>query len=168
MGAMGKLSLTPMMLMTNRVIFFANRVINFVFSDVEVRSLFWALDQSEFKIDDGELSIAFLNSDEMCAVHAKFLNDPALTDVVTFNGDATLGFAGEICVSPDYAMRSCIEHGLTFSEELCLYLIHGYLHLSGLDDISENEIIKMRNGENFCMSFVKKNNAMPNFSYVNL
>jgi ssRNA-specific RNase YbeY (16S rRNA maturation enzyme) len=34
-------------------------------------------------------------------------------------------------------------------------LVHGYLHLCGLDDKSEEDSRKMREGEKFCMDFLK-------------
>jgi probable rRNA maturation factor len=103
---------------------------------------------------------------EMCSLHGKFLGDSSLTDVITFPGNGEMDFAGEICISPDYALASHGLHGTTFSEELTLYLVHGYLHLAGLNDISESETAKMRGSEKFCMSLIGNGNSVPKFSYV--
>jgi probable rRNA maturation factor len=133
------------------------------FNGKEVSSLFNILDSSPFKISKGELSVAFLDIENMQNLHLKFSNNSMLTDVITFVGDRQMDFAGEICVSPDYALSNCEAYGTTFSEELSLYLIHGYLHIYGLNDISQNETKRMREGENTCMSLVKKANALPTF-----
>ncbi len=53
----------------------------------------------------GELSLAFLTDAGLARLHADFLADPGITDVITFAGDPALGFAGEICVSADAAAR---------------------------------------------------------------
>ncbi|MDR2777103.1 MAG: rRNA maturation RNase YbeY [Puniceicoccales bacterium] len=133
------------------------------FSNRKVFALFRVLDSSPFKISEGELSVAFLDKETMQNLHLKFSNDDTLTDVITFEGDQRMNFAGEICVSPDYAHDNCKMHGTTFSEELSLYLIHGYLHIHGLDDISSDEAKKMREGECICMAQVKNANALPTF-----
>ncbi|MDR1595844.1 MAG: rRNA maturation RNase YbeY [Puniceicoccales bacterium] len=152
----------------NREISIFNGVGSLIFSKHEVISLFKALDSSKYSIQDGDLSIAFLTTGNMVAIHGKFMGDDTGTDVITFPGDSNMGFAGEICVSPDYAIGSHLEHGTTFSEELTLYLIHGYLHLFGLDDVSEADTVWMRDGEKFCMELVKNKNCMPKFFYDNL
>jgi probable rRNA maturation factor len=104
----------------------------------------------------------------MVAIHGKFMGDDAETDVITFAGDVTMGFAGEICVSPNYAMENHGIHGMTFAEELALYLIHGYLHLFGLDDIATSDTVRMRGGEKYCIAFLRKKNSMTKFAYSSL
>jgi probable rRNA maturation factor len=133
------------------------------FNNEEIFALFDVLDSSPFKISEGELSIAFLDKETMQNLHLKFSNDGTLTDVLTFEGDRGMNFAGEICVSPDYAYGNYRTYGTTFSEELSLYLIHGYLHIYGLDDIFPDEVKKMREGEHICMAGVKNANALPTF-----
>jgi probable rRNA maturation factor len=133
------------------------------FNGEEIFALFDVLDSSPFKISEGELSIAFLDKETMQNLHLKFSNDGTLTDVITFEGDQGMNFAGEICVSPDYAHGNHKAYGTTFSEELSLYLIHGYLHIYGLNDISPDEAKKMREGEHICMAQVKNANALPTF-----
>jgi probable rRNA maturation factor len=66
-----------------------------------------------------------------------------------------LNFAGEIVVCPSYALEQSKFYGTTFREEVKLYLIHGYLHLCGLEDKTEKEVQEMREGEAFCMDFLK-------------
>jgi len=83
----------------------------------------------------GELSIVFMTDDALAQLHADFLDDPTPTDVITFEGTPELGIAGEICVSADRAALFAAEHDRDFSEELTLYLVHGWLHLAGYDDL---------------------------------
>ncbi|MDR3144368.1 MAG: rRNA maturation RNase YbeY [Puniceicoccales bacterium] len=144
----------------------ANAVAALDFPKGDVRTLFLLMDTTAFKIPGGDLSVAFLTADEMCRIHGKFLENDTLTDVITFPGDPAMHFAGEICVSPDCALAYHGEHGMTFSEELSLYLIHGYLHLFGLNDTSEKETVEMRAVENFCLSLLKTSDSLPKFSYL--
>ncbi len=94
----------------------------------------------------GELSLVFLTDDALARLHAEFLGDPAPTDVITFAGDPSLGVAGEICVSADAARRQA-SGAREFSSELTLYVVHGWLHLAGYDDLQPAKKRVMRRAE---------------------
>lgn len=95
----------------------------------------------------GELSLAFLTDAALAQLHADFLDDPTPTDVITFEGNPTLGTAGEICVSADTAATYACRHRRDFGTELLLYLVHGWLHLSGYDDLQPAKKRVMRRAE---------------------
>lgn len=145
-----------------------------VFSDVDgltfehhdVYNLFECLDMTEYAIGSGDLSVVFLNEISMKDLHEQYLRDDTLTDVITFDGDSSMSFAGEICVSPDYATVSSQEHNVMFSEELSLYLVHGYLHLYGLNDILQEDIAMMRSAEKKCMNILSEKGLIPKFNYI--
>ena len=151
--------------MTQRSISISSDIKNFSFKKSHIKKIYNILDESCYKISDGYLSVVFLDKFEMIGLHKRFLDDDTLTDVITFDGDSGMDFAGEICVSPDYASVSCLEHNIPFSEELTLYLVHGYLHLFGLNDKSDSDILKMRQAEAYCMDLLKKRHAIPEFIY---
>lgn len=133
----------------------------------EVRRLFRFLDEvlEVERIPDGELSIVFLDRAEMCKLHEDYLMDATHTDVITFPGDPEMDFAGEICVSADFALENAAQYGQTFARELSLYLIHGWLHLAGFDDRAEEARAEMRKGEARLMDIVEKGNMFPAFHY---
>jgi probable rRNA maturation factor len=111
-----------------------------------------------------ELSVAFLTDGALAQLHAVFLDDPKTTDVITFEGNPALGTAGEICVSVDTAAASAREHGHDFSVELTLYVVHGWLHLAGHDDLVPAKKRVMRRAEARAMRFLEHAGAMPKFS----
>lgn len=121
----------------------------------------------EFTAPDGELSLVFLTDDELAQIHADFLDDPSPTDVITFPGDDDMDFAGEICVSVDRALSEAPAQGWSFAEELTLYLVHGWLHLAGLDDLDEESRSEMRVAEKLCIERLKTLRAMPIFELKN-
>ena len=110
----------------------------------------------------GELSVVFLTDKALAQLHGDFLADPTITDVITFGGDAALGVAGEICVSADAAWRQAGRAG--FAAELTLYVIHGWLHLAGYDDLKPQLKRQMRRAEARAMSLVKKGPGVPKSS----
>lgn len=112
----------------------------------------------------GELSLVFLTDPALAALHADFLDDPATTDVITFEGNPALGLAGEICVSADTAAGYAASHGRDFSAELTLYLVHGWLHLGGFDDLEPTKKRAMRRAEARAMQILGRAAAVPTFS----
>ncbi len=113
---------------------------------------------------EGDLSIAILSDAKVAEIHGDFLDDPTETDVITFPGDPDMEFAGEICVSADRALATHVEQGTSFSEELTLYIMHGLLHLSGLNDKTAKQSAEMRIGESRVMDLLREKKKIPHFA----
>jgi probable rRNA maturation factor len=138
-----------------RVVEVSNACRSIIVVEENVCGLFQKLDKcGRFCLAGGDLSISFISRQKMKAIHSQFLGDSSLTDVITFQGDPDLNFSGEILVCPLYALEQSKIYQTTFREEIKLYLIHGYLHLCGLEDKTEKEARNMREGEVFCMDFL--------------
>ncbi len=113
----------------------------------------------------GELSIVFLTDEAQTRLHGDFMADPTPTDVITFEGAPSAGLAGEICVSADTAASYASAHHRDFAEELTLYVVHGWLHLAGYDDLQSAKKRRMRTAEHRAMSLLETNKALPAFSF---
>ena len=93
-----------------------------------------------------DISVAFVTEATICKLHKQFLNNEAPTDVITFPADThDMERSGEICISVDEALKYL--HVNALEDELTLYLVHGWLHLAGYDDIEEKDQCKMRSME---------------------
>ncbi|HTB81131.1 MAG TPA: rRNA maturation RNase YbeY [Opitutaceae bacterium] len=122
----------------------------------------------------GDLSLAFLTDPALARLHADFLADPAVTDVITFAGDPAHGLAGEICISADAAVRQgrprqgrkTATGRKDFSDELSLYLVHGWLHLAGYDDLAPAKKKAMRAAETRAMKLLRAAGSLPGFRLV--
>ncbi len=143
----------------------------------------------------GELSLVFLTDPAIAQIHADFMADPTATDVITFEGDATAELAGEICISADTAARyvglplagmpspgrrpapalqisarAARPQGpalqKSFATELTLYIVHGWLHLSGYDDLKPAKKRRMRAAEKRAMTLLSQAKAIPAFRLV--
>ena len=112
----------------------------------------------------GELSVTFLTDPALAKLHADYLDDPTTTDVITFEGDESLGHAGDVCVSVDTALAYAKKHELPFAEELLRYVIHGWLHLAGYDDLQPRKKRRMRAAENRALKLLRTSNLLPPFS----
>ena len=112
----------------------------------------------------GELSLVFLSDPALAQLHADFLNDPSSTDVITFEGDPALGSAGEVCVSVDTALAYARKHCRDFATELTLYVVHGWLHLAGYDDLEPAKKRVMRRAETRALRVLVEHAGVPAFS----
>ncbi len=82
------------------------------------------------------VDISILGTAAMARVHRDFLGIPGATDVITFP-------YGEILVCAPVAATRAPEFAHTTTTELALYIIHGFLHLSGHDDTTPAAAKKM-------------------------
>lgn len=87
-----------------------------------------------------EVEISVVDDDVIRDVHARFLDDPTATDVITFpHGDGL----GEILISYDTAVRQAAEFREPLFRELFRYMVHGLLHLHGYIDTDPVERERM-------------------------
>lgn len=87
-----------------------------------------------------EVEISVVDDEAIRDVHARFLDDPTATDVITFpHGDGM----GEIIVSYDTALRQASEFNEPVFTELFRYMVHGLLHLHGYIDTEPEERERM-------------------------
>lgn len=111
----------------------------------------------------GELSIAFLTDRALARLHGRYMGDASPTDVITFEGDARHGMAGEICVSADAAVRRVGRGAGKLSREVTLYVVHGWLHLAGYDDRNPAAKRAMRRAEARALRLIGRISALPPF-----
>ena len=112
----------------------------------------------------GELSITFLTDPALARLHADYLDDPTTTDVITFEGDESMNHAGDVCVSVDTALAYSQKHDIPFAEELLRYVIHGWLHLAGYDDLEPRKKRRMRAAEERALKLLRAAELLPRFA----
>jgi probable rRNA maturation factor len=74
-----------------------------------------------------EIFVLLISDRRMASLHRKFLRQSGPTDVLTFQN-------GEIFISVETARRHARIFRNSLIGELCLYIVHGLLHLHGFDD----------------------------------
>jgi probable rRNA maturation factor len=75
---------------------------------------------------------------ELRALNRQFRGKNHATDVLSFPSDSRNGSLGEIAISLDRARAQASEHGHSLDDELRILMLHGALHLAGLDHESDN------------------------------
>ena len=118
---------------------------------VEVEELCELALRMEGKGDDVEVSIIFVDNDEMARLNGEYRGKEGPTDVLSFECDGfedemSSVFAegqpyqlGDIVIAPDVAAAQSHEFGTTVAAEIELLLVHGILHLCGWDHMQDDE-----------------------------
>ncbi|MCH8912637.1 MAG: rRNA maturation RNase YbeY [Planctomycetes bacterium] len=107
-----------------------------------------------FDTASADVSVAVVSDAEIAELHEKYMNIKGPTDVLAFDlaekhhaGANGRHVEGEIVVSADTAKRRAEERAHPVAAELALYVVHGTLHLLGMDDATEQEAMKMHKME---------------------
>jgi len=107
----------------------------------------------------GAVTVVLVTDDEIHRINREFLEHDWPTDVISFAyheaADATsseLLLDGELVISVETAGREAGKHGWSLDDELLLYFTHGFLHLCGYDDLTDEERPRMRQKERELLS----------------
>ena len=97
-------------------------------------------------IKDAKVSLALVNDETISGINKRFLDHDGPTDVITFpfSGKGAKKLEGELVLGVEVAQREAAERGHDVHTELCLYVIHGLLHLCGFDDRTAKDSATMR------------------------
>jgi rRNA maturation RNase YbeY len=110
----------------------------------------------------GDIGYIFCNDDKILEVNRQYLQHDYYTDIITFDycDDALLTgkkdtIAGDLFISLDTVRTNAEQQGTTYEEELHRVIIHGILHLCGINDkgpgereimeVAENKALALRN-----------------------
>ncbi|WP_020008452.1 rRNA maturation RNase YbeY [Salinicoccus albus] len=98
--------------------------------------------------DDAELSISFVNEEEIQNLNSYYRNKDKVTDVISFaleddvdnlvHGEA-FRTLGDVVICTDAAKEQSEDYGHSYRRELLFLSLHGFLHLLGYDHIKTDE-----------------------------
>ena len=74
---------------------------------------------------------------ELRRLNKEFLGQDCATDVLSFASAGTASL-GDIAISLQRARAQAREFGHTLEQEVCILMLHGVLHLMGLDHHTDN------------------------------
>ena len=104
----------------------------------------------------GEVGYMFVNDEKILEINNEYLGHDYYTDVITFDYDENDVVNGDIVISLDTVRTNAELFDKAYEDELYRVIIHGILHLCGLNDKgpgereimekAENKALEMRNG----------------------
>ena len=83
----------------------------------------------------GEVDVLLADDRTLRRLNREFRGKDKATDVLSFPvvGEIADEFAGDLAISLDTAKRQAAAHGHTLRDEVRVLLLHGLLHLDGMD-----------------------------------
>ena len=104
----------------------------------------------------GEIAYLFCDDEQILAINRKYLQHDYYTDIITFDYSEEDTLSGDIFISIDTVHSNSQKYQTDYEEELHRVIIHGILHLCGVNDQSEEEAKEMRAAENSALLLLKK------------
>ena len=103
----------------------------------------------------GSIAYIFCNDEKILEVNRQYLGHDYYTDIITFDycdDEAAMGkkdtLSGDLFISLDTVRSNAEQQGTTYDEELHRVIIHGVLHLCGINDKGPGERELMEAAEN--------------------
>jgi rRNA maturation RNase YbeY len=97
----------------------------------------------------GDISIIFCSDNYILDVNQRYLEHDYFTDIITFDYCEGNRLSGDLFISVDSVRENSLEYGTEFKDELNRVIVHGVLHLIGYDDHTDEDVMTMREKENY-------------------
>ncbi len=127
--------------------------------------------EAEGVTDEVEVSLLFVDEATIASLNERFLDVEGPTDVLAFpiedegersgrspdeggtgptahepDGERPV-LLGDVVICPIVAARNAVDHGVTFDDEIALLVVHGILHLLGMDHETDEDAARMEGRE---------------------
>ena len=112
----------------------------------------------------GEIGYMFVDDEKILEVNNEYLGHDYYTDIITFDYCEGNVLNGDIVISLDTVRTNAEKFGKTYEDELFRVIIHGVLHLCGINDKGPGEREIMEENENKALALrgFCKNNSVKN------
>lgn len=104
----------------------------------------------------GDIGYMFVDDEKILEVNREYLGHDYYTDVITFDYDEDDVVSGDIVISLDTVRSNAELFGKEYDEELHRVIIHGILHLCGINDKGPGEREIMEAAENKALALLKE------------
>jgi probable rRNA maturation factor len=132
--------------------------------------------EAEGIVSETEVSLLFVDEVTIASLNERFLHKEGPTDVLSFpiedeadrsgrspdeggtgpgSIEADTGrllLLGDVVICPAVAARNAVEHDVTLDDEIALLVVHGILHLLGMDHEVHEEAERMEQREQQLLS----------------
>ena len=103
----------------------------------------------------GEVGYLFCDDEKILEVNREFLQHDYYTDIITFDYNEGSQINGDLVISLDTVRTNAEKFGKDYDEELHRVIIHGILHLCGINDKGPGEREIMEQAENKALAMLQ-------------
>ena len=104
----------------------------------------------------GDIAYIFCNDEKILEVNREYLQHDYYTDIITFDYTEENVISGDLFISLDTVLSNSEQLRVQYEQELYRVIIHGILHLCGINDKGEGEREIMEREENEAIAMLQK------------
>ena len=104
----------------------------------------------------GEIGYMFVDDEKILEVNNEYLGHDYYTDIITFDYDEGDVLNGDLVISLDTVRTNAELFKKSYEDELNRVIIHGILHLCGINDKGPGEREIMEENENKALALLKE------------
>ena len=104
----------------------------------------------------GEVAYVFCNDEKILEVNRQYLQHDYYTDIITFDYSVGEVISGDLFISLDTVRSNAAGLGVDYTDELHRVVIHGILHLCGINDKGPGEREIMEAEEDKALALLKQ------------
>lgn len=109
----------------------------------------------------GALTYIFCDDEYVLSINKQFLQHDYYTDIITFDYSNSHRISGDMVISLDTVRSNAEQLGVDYNIELLRVIIHGILHLCGINDKGPGEREIMEQHEEAALAMLPENMFMP-------
>ena len=102
----------------------------------------------------GDISYIFCSDEKILEVNRQYLQHDYYTDIITFDYCEGDRLSGDLFISLDTVRTNAEQFGASYDNELHRVIIHGILHLCGINDKGPGEREIMEAAENKALAML--------------
>ena len=102
----------------------------------------------------GEIAYIFCSDEKILEVNRQYLEHDYYTDIITFDYTEGNRIAGDLFISLDTVRTNAEQFDQLYERELHRVIIHGILHLCGINDKGPGEREVMEEAENKALALI--------------
>lgn len=107
----------------------------------------------------GDIGYMFVDDEKILEVNNQYLGHDYYTDIITFDYDEGDMISGDLVISLDTVRSNAELFGKNYADELNRVIIHGVLHLCGINDKGPGEREIMEAHEEKALALLKEMRA---------
>lgn len=104
----------------------------------------------------GDIAFIFCSDEKILEINNQYLQHDYYTDIITFDYSEDNTISGDIFISLDTVKSNANQFGTDYDTELNRIIIHGILHLCGINDKAPGEREHMTECENKALELLDK------------
>ena len=102
----------------------------------------------------GDIAYIFCSDEKILEVNRQYLQHDYYTDIITFDYTEKNRISGDLFISLDTVRTNALQFNAAYDTELHRVIIHGILHLCGINDKGPGERELMEAAENKALAML--------------